>query len=96
MKTKSLILILASTFSVAFSAFADSVLENRAVSFLNDKWAVGTKAALKSNATPTPTSVTSHAIAGGMTAVNISAPRQLGFVLYTDSGDDAYMLGITG
>jgi hypothetical protein len=93
MKTKSLILILASTFSVAFSAFADSALENRAVSFLNDKWAVGTKAALMSSATPTPTVVTSHAIAGGMTAVNISAPQKLGFVLYADSGEEAYMLG---
>jgi hypothetical protein len=91
MKAKSLILILAMTACVAFSAFAESALENRAVNFLTDKWETGNKVALRSNATPT--SVTSHAIAGGMTAVNIAAPRQLGFVLYTDSGDEAYMLG---
>ncbi len=85
--------VISACIGISVTCDAETSLKNRAQDFLNSRWNSSVKKKVSSSEWKQGTRISERTLYGGITAINMTAGIQSGFVLYAGTSEDSPMVG---
>lgn len=85
--------VISACIGISMTSYAETSLKDRAQDFLNSRWDSSVKKKVTSSERKQTLRISERTLSGGITAINMTAGIQSGFVLYAGTSEDSPMVG---